>query len=70
MKLLYVREIKEVDRKITREEADEFIEMITDSNYTDLNVENFILATDGIYVIDTELKSFGGPIPCGIGNPQ
>ena len=63
--VVYAREIKAVDRKITRIEVDEFIAMIADSNFTDLNVENFILATDGIYAIDTELKSFDGPIRWG-----
>lgn len=57
---IYSEKIEPINRKITRDEIDEFIIIIAISNFTDLWPENIIVAKDGIYFIDTELKSFLG----------
>lgn len=55
---IYAERIESVDRKLTDEEVDELVRLLDASGYTDLWPENFILAKDGLYFIDTEFKSF------------
>lgn len=59
---VHAEHIESVNRKISREEIDELIQAIACSNFGDLWPQNFMIAQDGIYFIDTELKSFDGPI--------
>jgi len=59
---IYAETVPSVDRKLSRDEIDELIHVITTSNFTDLLPENIIVAEDGIYFIDTEFKSFAGKI--------
>lgn len=57
---IYAEKIESVDRKLTRDEIDELIQIIAVSNFIDLWPENILIAADGIYFIDTEFKSFAG----------
>lgn len=59
---VYAKRIQGVDRKFTREEIDQFILIVVVKRWTDLHPENIILAEDGIYLIDTESKSFDGTL--------
>lgn len=59
---IQAQEIESVDRFLSREEIVELFTIIEKSNYTDLNADNFIVASDGVYFIDTEFKSFMGNI--------
>jgi hypothetical protein len=61
---IYAEKISSVERKLSREEIDEFIQIIAAANFSDLRPENIIVAKaeDGVYLIDTEFKSFAGSI--------
>lgn len=60
--LIYSEPIERVDRKLSREEIIQLMTLIEVSNFVDLKSDNFIIGTDGIYFIDTEIKSFSGKI--------
>jgi len=55
-----------VDRKLSRAEWTEFLDLIDSVNYVDLWPANFILTENHIYVIDTENKSFRGLLDWGV----
>lgn len=55
---IYAEEIRKVNRKLTRQEIDELIQLIAAANFVDIWPENFVIAEDGLYFIDTEFKSF------------
>ncbi len=63
---VYAEEIEHVNRKLTREEISELVQLIAHAHFTDLaplNKKNempgnFILTKTDIYFIDTEFKSF------------
>ncbi|CCB87115.1 putative uncharacterized protein [Parachlamydia acanthamoebae UV-7] len=55
---IYAECVKSVDRKISLEEAIEFMIILEKTGYKDFYGENFFLAEDGIYFIDTEYKDF------------
>jgi len=59
---VYAPRISSSDRLISREEILELFAIIEASNFVDMWPENFIVAEDGIYFIDTEAKSFEGYI--------
>ena len=59
---IYAEEIESVDRKLTRNEIDEIIQIIASANFTDMHAGQLIVAKDGIYFIDTEFRSFEGSI--------
>lgn len=59
---IYAEKIKGVERKLTRNEIDELIQVIATANFIDLWPQNIVVAEDGIYFIDTEFKSFAGSI--------
>lgn len=59
---IYAERITSVDRKLSREEIDEIIQVIATSQFADLWPSNIVLADDGIYFIDTEFKSFTGSL--------
>ncbi len=47
------------DRTATREEMLELLTLLEATGYEDIHVTNFIVAEDGIYIIDTEFQNFG-----------
>ena len=51
-----------MDRKLSREEIIQLMILIEASNFVDLQLANFIIGADGVYFIDTEIKSFSGKI--------
>ena len=53
-----VEKINREDRFLTREEITELFFLVEKSHYCDFNWDNFIPANDGLYIVDTELKSF------------
>jgi hypothetical protein len=55
---IYAQEIQKVNRFVSREEMTELFTIIKAANFSDLWYLNFIVAEDGIYFIDTEIKSF------------
>jgi hypothetical protein len=55
---VYAEKIERVDRKISREEMEELIQIMEVTKFADFQTANFIVASDGIYFIDTEYKSF------------
>ncbi len=62
---IYAEKIKRVERKLSRDEIDELIQVIATANFLDLWPENIVIAKDGVYFIDTEFKSFAGSICWG-----
>lgn len=56
------KKIKSVERKLSRDEIDELIQVVATANFLDLWPENIVVAEDGVYFIDTEFKSFAGSI--------
>jgi hypothetical protein len=59
---IYAEKIERIERKLTRVEIDELIQVFAMANFTDLNPENILVAEDGIYFIDTECQSFSRQI--------
>jgi|GEM_PF-1787958 hypothetical protein len=59
---IYAQNINQDKRFISREEILELFSIIEASNFIDLCPENFLIAADGIYFIDTEFRSFSGTI--------
>ncbi len=55
---IYAQDIQKVDRLLSREEMTELFTIIEAAKFTDLKDVNFIIAEDGIYFIDTEIRSF------------
>lgn len=55
---IYAQKIQKTNRLLSREEISELFIIIEAANFTDLWDHNFIVAEDGIYFIDTEIKSF------------
>ncbi|NGX55378.1 MAG: hypothetical protein KR126chlam2_01013 [Chlamydiae bacterium] len=55
---VWAEEIKEVDRKATREELTQFLDLVEAVHYYDFTGVNFLVAKDGIYCIDTEFNAF------------
>lgn len=55
---VYAEKVEYVERNFKLEEALEFALMIEKTGYNDFAGQNFIVAKDGIYFIDTELKDF------------
>ena len=55
---IYAQEIQTTSRFVSREEMTELFTIIEAANFSDLWDVNFIVAEDGIYFIDTEIKSF------------
>lgn len=62
---IYAEKIKSIERKLSIEEIDEFIQIVDEANFVDLNPENIVVAEDGLYFIDTEFKSFAGTVHFG-----
>ncbi len=60
---IYAERIKPVDRKLSLEEAIEFMIILEKTGYSDFFGDNFIFAEDGIYFIDTEFKDFSPTEP-------
>jgi len=54
---VYVEKIKPVQRKLSLEEAIEFMIVIEKTGYQEL-AHNYFIAKDGIYFIDTEIDAF------------
>lgn len=54
---VHAQVIPEVARKISREEMLELVALIEAAGFGDVHDHNFIVAKDGIYLIDTEYKS-------------
>lgn len=50
--------IHQADRILSREEVTELITLIKKAEFNDLLRSNFIIADEGIYLIDTEMKGF------------
>jgi tRNA A-37 threonylcarbamoyl transferase component Bud32 len=59
---VYAEKIRQVDRKLSREEIDELIQLIAKAHFLDLWPQNIVVAKEGVYFIDTEFKSFDGSI--------
>lgn len=55
---VYAELITPVDRKLTLEEGVEFLIILEKTGYKDLVGNNYFIAEDGIYFIDTEFKDF------------
>ena len=55
---IYAERIKPIDRKLTNEEVEELFKLLAASGYADITSENFIIAADGLYFIDTEFSAF------------
>ncbi|KAF3362455.1 Uncharacterized protein PHSC3_000983 [Chlamydiales bacterium STE3] len=55
---IYAERVKPVNRKLSLEEAVEFMILLEKTGYDDFFGNNFFLAEDGIYFIDTEYKDF------------
>lgn len=55
---VYSEQIHPVNRKMTPKENEELKRIISDTGYRDLHPNNFIIANDGIYFIDTEYSNF------------
>lgn len=60
---IYAERVKPVDRKLSLEEAIEFMVILEKTGYSDFAGQNFFIAEDGIYFIDTEFKDFFLPVP-------
>lgn len=59
---VYSERITPVQRKLTRDEIDELIQLIAAANFTDIQLDNIILTKEGVYNVDTEFKSFSHSI--------
>jgi hypothetical protein len=57
---VYAEKIEPVKRMLTREEIDELFLLVELGNIVDIWPKNFILAEDGLYLIDTNIDTFGG----------
>ena len=55
---IYAERVKPVKRKLSLEEAIEFMIILEKTGYGDFFGQNFFFAEDGIYFIDTEHKDF------------
>lgn len=55
---IYAERIEPVNRKLSLEEALEFMIILEKTGYGDFWGQNFFFAKDGIYFIDTEFKDF------------
>lgn len=55
---IYAERVKRVDRKLSLEEAIEFMIILEKTGYSDFFGQNFFFCEDGIYFIDTEYKDF------------
>lgn len=55
---IYAERIKRVDRKLSLLEGIEFMIMLEKTGYSDFFGDNFFIAEDGVYFIDTEFKDF------------
>ncbi len=55
---VYAERIKEVNRKITSEEAYELLRLFEATGFSDIHWGNIIIANDGVYIIDTEFTNF------------
>jgi hypothetical protein len=55
---VYAERITPVNRKLTLEEAIEFLIVLEKTGYKDLGSSNYFITEDGIYFIDTEFKDF------------
>lgn len=62
---VYSKIVERVERKFTRKEIDQFIQIIAARNFVDLHPGNIVVAKEAIYIIDTEFKSFDGYINWG-----
>lgn len=62
---VYAKKIQSVERLLSRNEIFEILTIIKAANYSDLNLDNFIVSNDGVYIIDTEFKSFSYRIQWG-----
>lgn len=62
---IFAEDIKPIERKLSRDEIDELIQVIATTNFLDLWPANIVVAEDGVYFIDTEFKSFAGSICWG-----
>ncbi|MES2274254.1 MAG: hypothetical protein V4487_08705 [Chlamydiota bacterium] len=54
---VYSKKIRAVNRKMTPEEDKEFWSLVHASGFSDIH-GNYVIAEDGVYIIDTEMKSF------------
>ncbi|MCB1106954.1 MAG: hypothetical protein KDK76_02535 [Chlamydiia bacterium] len=52
--------IKSDDRCLSEQEINELFILLENSHYRDFDLGNFVPSKDGLYIIDTELKSFAG----------
>lgn len=59
---IYAEEIQYVERKLSRDEINELIQIIAAAHFVDLCPANIIVAENGVYLIDTEFKSFAGAL--------
>lgn len=55
---IYAEKVKPVNRKLSLEEAIEFMIILEKTGYGDFFGDNFFYCEDGIYFIDTEYKDF------------
>lgn len=55
---VYAERIKPTDRKLSLEEAIEFMILLEKSGFNDFFGQNIFIAEDGIYIIDTEFTNF------------
>ncbi len=55
---IYAEKVQAVDRKISLEEAFEFMIVLEKTGFSDFAGYNFVVAHDGIYFIDTEYDNF------------
>jgi hypothetical protein len=60
---IYAERVKSVDRKLSLEEAIEFMIILEKTGYSDFYGQNFFFCEDGIYFIDTEYKDFSRTKP-------
>lgn len=55
---IYAENITRVERKLTCEEMEELIILLKKTRFDDIHCGNFIVAEEGIYIIDTEFTNF------------
>ena len=60
---IYAERVQRVNRKLSLEEAIEFMIILEKTGYSDFFGQNFFFAEDGIYFIDTEFKDFSPTEP-------
>jgi len=61
---IFAERIHEVERKLSLEEALEFMIVLEETGFNDFLGHNFIFSEDGIYFIDTEFTNFSPSSPC------